>query len=82
MSTNFPSRNPWTAVTWIAIAVVSVAWWVIAGQGSLQRSVLLILLSLACFSFSLMSFLYASSDSLNSATRRLRVAGSRLELSK
>lgn len=46
---------------WVAIALGSVVWWIIAGQFSAERSVLLVSLSLASFMVgSLLGFLFSS----------------------
>jgi tetratricopeptide (TPR) repeat protein len=55
------NKNPWTTLTWIAIAVVSVAWWAIAAQHCLWRFVLVVGLSLAAFMVGcLVGFLFTS----------------------
>ena len=54
-------RTPWKTLTWGIIAILSVIWWVIAGEHSLQRSVLIIWLSLASFVVGcLIGFLFSS----------------------
>src|SRR5258705_6315469 len=52
---------PWTTLTWLIIAAVSVLLWVIASQRSMQRGVLLVGLSLASFMIGcLIGFLFTS----------------------
>jgi tetratricopeptide (TPR) repeat protein len=52
---------PWTTATWLIIALVSVALWIIASQGSLRRGVLLVGLSLSSFMVGcLIGFLFTS----------------------
>lgn len=53
--------NPWKTPTWITLGVLSIVWWVIAGEHSLQRSVLLVWLSLGSFVVGcLIGFLFSS----------------------
>ena len=54
-------KFPWTTATWLTIAIVSVVLWIIASQGSLERGVLLVGLSLASFMIGcLVGFLFTS----------------------
>lgn len=56
-----PNQNPWRTGTWIAIGVLSVGWWIVAGEHSLQRTVLLTWLSLSSFVVGcLVGFLFSS----------------------
>jgi tetratricopeptide (TPR) repeat protein len=53
--------NPWKTWTWGTVAVLSIIWWVIAGEHSLQRTVLLVWLSLSSFVVGcLIGFLFSS----------------------
>jgi tetratricopeptide (TPR) repeat protein len=55
------SNFPWTTATWLMIAAVSIVLWTIASQGSLQRGVLLVGLSLSSFMVGcLVGFLFTS----------------------
>jgi tetratricopeptide (TPR) repeat protein len=49
------------ALTWSVFGLISVVWWVVAGQGSWQRTVLLMWLSLASFmAGTVLGFLFSS----------------------
>src|SRR5581483_3297252 len=55
------NKNPWTTPTWIAIAIASILWWVIAAQHCLWRFVLVVGLSLSAFMVGcLVGFLFTS----------------------
>jgi tetratricopeptide (TPR) repeat protein len=54
-------KTPWQTTIWIAIAVISILWWIIAAERSLQRAVLIVWLSLASFMVgALVGFLFSS----------------------
>jgi len=66
-------ENPWKTATWGTIAVLSVIWWVIAGEHSLQRTVLIIWLSLASFiAGCLIGFLFSSYGEEGNTLGKLR----------
>jgi tetratricopeptide (TPR) repeat protein len=67
------NKNPWTTPTWIAIAVVSILWWVIASQHCLWRFVLVVALSLAAFMVGcLVGFLFTSYGEEASSVGKVR----------
>lgn len=54
-------KNPWQTTIWIGIAVLSIVWWFIAAERSLQRGILIVWLSLASFAVgALIGFLFSS----------------------
>jgi len=70
---NKADTDTWKWGSWIIIAVVSMAWWVIAGKGSLDRSVLLAWLSLASFvAGSLIGFLFSSYGEESNTVGKIR----------
>lgn len=61
MSQNADKSNRWLAPTWTIAGVLSVIWWAVCGQGSVQRGILLACLSLSSFMIgSLVGFLFSS----------------------
>ena len=65
--------NDWGGFTWMIIAIGSVVWFALLGQGSLRRSVLLACLGLASFiSGSFVGFLFSSYGEEDSTLGKLR----------
>jgi hypothetical protein len=61
MTMNTVERHPWGTATLITVASLSVIWWIVAGQGSFKRVVLIASLSLAAFMVgALVGFLFSS----------------------
>lgn len=69
-----PIKNPWgPSTTWITIGVLSLLWWYVAGQGSLEKRVMLVWLSLASFMVgSLVGFLFSSYGEESSTLGKIR----------
>ncbi|MGO9646833.1 MAG: hypothetical protein ACLPOO_02145 [Terriglobales bacterium] len=67
------NKNPWKTATWITIAVASVIWWIVAGQCSRQRTVLIVWLSLASFMIGcLIGFLFSSYGEESNSLGKIR----------
>lgn len=72
-STAEPKGNRWGGTTWTIIAIGSLIWFVLLGQGSLRRSVLLACLGLASFmTGSFVGFLFSSYGEEDSTLGKLR----------
>lgn len=66
-------KNSWGAATWLTIAALSILWWGIAGHWELQRTSLIVWLSLSAFMIGcLIGFLFSSYGEETSTVGKIR----------